>query len=177
VQGRSALPVADRLYNCLRQFDLSVVPSAGKRVGLVRSRLRYAYFFGGQFDKSIKHARLVTDPFAADHAYFAAASAMTGDMEAARTGAAEVARLDPDWTVEKYLSDGGGYPEDVAMLFLDGARKAGVPACVPADRLSSLPNLVRLKTCDEASVRQTGGQWRSQAVYLLKPFRIAGPLA
>jgi len=116
--------------------------------------LRFAYFFGGQFDKSLKYARLVTDPFATDHAYFAAASAMTGNMSAAKASAAEVVRLDPEWTVEKYLSDGGGYPEDVAILFVEGARKARVAACVPASKLSSVPNLVRLKTCDEERARQ-----------------------
>jgi Tfp pilus assembly protein PilF len=42
--------------------------------------LRYVYFFGRQFDKSLHYAKLVTDPFATDHAYLAAASAMTGDI-------------------------------------------------------------------------------------------------
>ena len=119
--------------------------------------LRFAYFFGGQFDKSLKYAKLVTDPFAADYAFHAAASAMTGDLPAAKIAAAEVVRLDPDWTVEKYLSDGGGYPEDVALLFVDGARKAGVAACVPAEKLPSMPNLVPLKTCDEERAQQAAG--------------------
>ena len=33
------------------------------------------------------------------------------------------------------LSDGGGYPDDAATLFVEAARKAGVPACVPVDKL------------------------------------------
>ena len=119
--------------------------------------LRFTYFFGGQFDKSIKYARLVTDPFATDHAYLAAASAMTGDTAGAKTAAGEVERLDPDWTVEKYLSESGGYPEDVAILFVKGARKAGVAACVPANKVSAMPNLIRLKTCDEERAQQAGG--------------------
>jgi TolB-like protein/Tfp pilus assembly protein PilF len=119
--------------------------------------LRFAYFFDGQFDKSLKYAKLVTDPFASDHAYFAAASGMTGNTDAAKAAAAQVARLDPDWTVEKYLSDGGGYPEGLAMLFIEGARKAGVAACVPREKLSSMPNLVRLKTCNEQRTRQPTG--------------------
>ena len=102
--------------------------------------------FGRQFDKSVKYSKLVTDPFATDYALLAAASAMTGDMTGAKSAAAEVVRLDPNWTVEKYLSDGGGFPDEVAMLFVDGARKAGVSACVPADRLPSMPNLIRIKT-------------------------------
>ena len=99
----------------------------------------------------------ISDPFATDYAYFAAASAMTGDMTAAKSAAANVARLDPDWTVEKYLSDGGGYPENVALLFVQGARKAGVAACVPAEKISSMPNLVHLRICDEERASQGAG--------------------
>jgi TolB-like protein/Flp pilus assembly protein TadD len=119
--------------------------------------LRFAYFFGGKFDKSLKYAKLVTDPFASDYAYFAAASAITGNMAAAKAAAADVVRVDPDWTVEKYLSDAGGYPEDAVVPFVEGARKAGVAACLPSEKLSSMPNLVRLKTCDEERARQAAG--------------------
>jgi tetratricopeptide (TPR) repeat protein len=119
--------------------------------------LRYVYFFGRQFDKSVKHSKLVTDPFATDHAYLAAAHAMAGDMAAAKAAAADVERLDPKWSVEKYLSDGGGYSDDVALLFVEAARKAGVRACVPADELASLPNLIRVKACDEARAQQAAG--------------------
>jgi TolB-like protein/Tfp pilus assembly protein PilF len=119
--------------------------------------LRYVYFFGRQFDKSVKYSRLVTDPFATDYAYLAAANAMTGDMGAAKVAAAQVARLDPSWSVEKYLSDGGGYPDDAAMLFVEGARKAGVTACVPKDKVSALPNLIPIKACDEERTRPAAG--------------------
>jgi TolB-like protein/Tfp pilus assembly protein PilF len=111
--------------------------------------LRLAYFFGRQFDKSVKYAKQVTTPFATDYAYLAAASAMAGDMAGAKVAAAQVVRLDPNWSVEKYLSDGGGYPDDAAMLFIEAARKAGVAACVPVDKLSSMPNLIHIKACDE----------------------------
>jgi TolB-like protein len=116
--------------------------------------LRLAYFFGRQFDKSVKYTKLVTDPFATDYAFLAAASAMTGDMVGAKAAAANVARLDPDWSVEKYMSDGGGFPDGAATLFVEGARKAGVAACAPADKLSSMPNLIHIKACDEERTHQ-----------------------
>jgi Flp pilus assembly protein TadD len=119
--------------------------------------LRYAYFFGRKFDKSVKYAKLVTDPFATDYAYLAAASAMTGDMATAKIAAADVARLDSDWSVEKYMSDDGGFPDDAAMLFIEAARKAGVTACVQAEELSSMPNLIHVKACDEERAHQAGG--------------------
>jgi TolB-like protein len=119
--------------------------------------LRYVYFFGRQFDKSVKYSKLVSDPFATDYAFLAAAAAMTGDMPDAKSAAAQVVRVDPNWNVEKYLSDSGGFPDDGTMLFVDAARKAGVPACVPADRLPSLPKLIRVKSCDEERARQATG--------------------
>ena len=119
--------------------------------------LRYAYFFGRQFDKSVKYSKLVTDPFATDYAYLAAASAMAGDMAGAKVAAAQVVHLDPNWSVEKYLSDSGGYPDDAAMLFVEAARKAGVTACVPADKVSSLPNLIHIKACVEERTHQAAG--------------------
>jgi TolB-like protein len=118
---------------------------------------RYVYFFGRQFDKSLKYSRLIIDPFAMDYAYLAAASAMMGDMAVAKAAAAEVARLDPRWSVEKHLSDIGGYPDEEAMLFVEGARKAGVGSCAPADEVSSTPNFVPIKACDEERARQAAG--------------------
>jgi len=119
--------------------------------------LRYIYFFGRQFDKSAKYSKLITEPFALDYAFLAAASAMAGDMAGAKVAAAEVAQLDPDWSVEKYMSDGGGFPENVAILLVDGARKAGVVACVPADKLPAVPSLIHLKACDEERNHQAAG--------------------
>ncbi|MGB6766950.1 MAG: tetratricopeptide repeat protein [Methyloceanibacter sp.] len=119
--------------------------------------LRFVYFFGRQFDKSVKYAKLITDPFATDYAYLAAASAMMGDMAEAKVAAANVARLDPNWSVEKYTSDSGGYPDDATALFVEAARKAGATACVPADKLSSMPNLIHIKACDEERAHQAAG--------------------
>jgi hypothetical protein len=34
-------------------------------------------------------------------------------------------------------------------LFVSGARKAGLPDCVPADKLKDMPNLWRAKSCDQ----------------------------
>ena len=119
--------------------------------------LRSVYFFGRQFDESVKYAKLITDPFATDYAYLAAGSAMAGDMAGAKVASAEVVRLDPNWSVEKYLSESGGFPDDAAVLFVKSARKAGVTACVPADKLLSLPNLVRIKVCDEERAGQPAG--------------------
>jgi TolB-like protein/Tfp pilus assembly protein PilF len=119
--------------------------------------LRYVYFFGRQFDTSVKYAKLVTEPFATDYAFLAAGSAMIGDVADAKAAAAEVVRLDPSWTVEKYLSDWGGYPDNAAMLFVEGARKADVRACASASEVASRPNFIHIKACDDERARQAAG--------------------
>ena len=70
----------------------------------------------------------------------------TGDAEAA---AANVKKLDPTWIAERYLNNSGGGAEKQAELFVNGARKAGLPDCVPADKLKDMPNLWRAKSCDQ----------------------------
>ena len=63
------------------------------------------------------------------------AYAYLGRASDAEAAAANVKKLDPTWIAERYLSEAGGYAEKEAELFVNGARKAGLPACVPADKL------------------------------------------
>ena len=51
---------------------------------------------------------------------------------------------------------GKGYAEKEAELFVDSARKAGLPACVPADKLKDMPNLWRVKSCDQQRAKIAG---------------------
>ena len=118
--------------------------------------LGYVFFFGEQYDKSVKYRLLVKEPLALDYAFLAMAYAYlnrTGDAAAA---AANVMRLDPTWIAERYLGEAGGYAEKEAELFVNGARKAGLPACVPADKLKHMPNLIRVKSCDEQRANMSG---------------------
>lgn len=110
--------------------------------------LSYVYFFGKRYDVSIKYRLLVKQPLSLDFAFLAMAHAYldrTGDAAAA---AAKAMKLDPSWTAERYLSDSGGFEDGAAELFVGGARKAGLPACVPADTLTETPDLIRVKSCD-----------------------------
>jgi hypothetical protein len=51
------------------------------------------------------------------------------------------------------VGDGGGYP---GRLFIEGARKTGIAACVPVQKIPVVLNLDRLKICDEERARQSG---------------------
>jgi TolB-like protein/Tfp pilus assembly protein PilF len=118
--------------------------------------LSVVFFFGEQYDKSVKYRLLVKEPHALDYAYLAMANGYLGRTGAAEAAAANVIKLDPNWIAERYLSEAGGYAEKEAELFVNGARKAGVPDCVPADKLTEMPNLIRVESCDQQRAKITG---------------------
>ncbi|MGE3529828.1 MAG: hypothetical protein AB7G54_10395 [Methyloceanibacter sp.] len=117
-----------------------------------------AYFYGEQYEASVKYRLLVKEPFALDYAYLAIAYAYLGRAGDAQSAAANVKKLDPTWTAERYLSEGGGFPEKEAELLVNGARMAGLPACESADKLKAIPNLIRVKSCDQQRQGHPGDQ-------------------
>ena len=104
----------------------------------------------------MKYRLLVKEPLALDYAFLAIAYGYLGRTGEAETAASNAKKLDPTWIAERYLSDGGGYAEKEAELFVNGARKAGLPDCVPADKLRDTPNLIRVKSCDQQRAKITG---------------------
>ncbi len=118
--------------------------------------LGLVYFFGEQYDKSVKYRSLVKEPLALDYAFLAMAYAYLGRTSEAQAAAANVKKLDPVWTAERYLSEAGDYAEMEAELFVNGARKAGLLDCVPTDKLKDMPNLIRVKSCDQQRAKISG---------------------
>ncbi len=121
--------------------------------------LSRVFFFGEQYDRSVKYRLLVKEPHALDYAYLAMAYAYLGHTGDAKAAATNVMKLDPTWIAERYLIEAGGYADKEAELFVDGARKAGLPACVPADKLKDMPNLWHLwraKSCDQQRAKISG---------------------
>jgi hypothetical protein len=118
--------------------------------------LSLAFFFGEQHDTSVKYRLLVKESHALDYAFLAMANAYLGRMGEAEAAAANAMKLDPTWIAERYLSEAGGYAEKEAELFVNGALKAGLPACIPADKLTDMPNLIRVKSYDQQRVKLPG---------------------
>jgi tetratricopeptide (TPR) repeat protein len=114
--------------------------------------LSYVYFFGKKFDLSVKYRLLVKQPLALDYIFLAMAYAYLGRTADSAAAGAKAMTLDPAWTAERYLSEAGGFEDNAADFFVDGARKAGLPACVLADKVKGMPNLVRVKSCDASRV-------------------------
>ena len=58
--------------------------------------LSYVFFFGEQYDKSVKYRLLVKEPVAIDYAFLAMAYAHLGRTGDAETAAAKVKKTRPD---------------------------------------------------------------------------------
>jgi len=111
--------------------------------------LRDVYFLSGDFEKALKYGLLIGELAAADHAILAISYAQLGEHEQAERQVAAVRSADPSWSAEKHLSDLGYFGDAQAAFYFEAARKAGLPTCVPAEKLEVMPQLARLKSCDE----------------------------
>jgi Flp pilus assembly protein TadD len=165
-----ALAPSDADVLLLIAWSLPVLGETAKAVSLAERSLRLnphypdwynqglslAFFFGEQFDKSVKYRLLVKEPLALDYAFLAMANAYLGRTSDAEAAGANVVKLDPAWNAERYLSEAGGYAEKESELFINGARKAGIPDCIPANKLTEMPNLIRVKSCDQQRAKITG---------------------
>jgi TolB-like protein len=118
--------------------------------------LSYVYFFGGDYDKSVKYRLLVKEPAAIDYAYLAMAYAQMGQEEKAAKAAAEAKRMSPAWIAEGYLNESGGYSEQEAERFIEGARRAGLQACVPASAAAIDPKFIPAKSCVQWRAKMSG---------------------
>jgi hypothetical protein len=94
---------------------------------------------------------LVKVPLALDYAFLAMAYAYLGRTGDAEAAAAHVKKLDPTWIAERYLSEGGGYADKEAELFVSA--QGGTAA---ADKLKDMPDLIHVKYCDEQRAKITG---------------------
>jgi TolB-like protein len=68
------------------------------------------------------------------------------DAEAAK---AEMLRRYPEFSMERFMSDQGGIPDQPTLaLYLDGVRKAGLNECATQAELQKYPNTTHLALCD-----------------------------
>jgi TolB-like protein len=118
--------------------------------------LSYVYFFGGQYGKSVEYRLLVKQPAAIDYAYLGIAYAQLGQIEKAAEAAAKVRRLSANWIAEVYLSESGGYQDREAERFIEGARRAGLDTCAPAQAIADNPDFIPVKSCTERRAKLPG---------------------
>ena len=86
----------------------------------------------------------------------AAAQIEAGAADDAAATIAEWKQKYPQAPVEEYMSDYTAYSrQQEADQLVASLRKAGVPMCVPGEKLADVPKLQRLKLCDEERAKQS----------------------
>jgi TolB-like protein/tetratricopeptide (TPR) repeat protein len=110
--------------------------------------LHRVYYFAGEFEKALAAARQY-QPLSGP--LLAAIYGQLGRKAEAAEGAANVLKLDPDWSAERDISDTGAFARQAELdLYLDGIRKAGLPVCASATALQQRPEMKRLPICEQA---------------------------
>ena len=110
--------------------------------------LHRVYYFAGEFEKALAAARQAQE---LSGPLLAAIYGQLGRNVEAAEGAANVLKLDPDWSAERDISDTGAFVRQAELdLYLDGIRKAGLPVCASATALQQRPEMNRLPICEQA---------------------------
>jgi TolB-like protein/class 3 adenylate cyclase/Tfp pilus assembly protein PilF len=112
--------------------------------------LRWVYFVSRNFESSLEAARQIQEPLALDYAFLAMIHGYLDHEGDAKSAAAETLRLDPEWSIERYLSETGGFARDEETnLMIEGARKSGIPVCAVSQYVTAHPDLKRLAICEQ----------------------------
>jgi TolB-like protein len=110
--------------------------------------LHRIYYFAGKFEKALAAAPQAP---ALSGPLLAAIYGQLGRSAEAAEAAANVLKLDPDWSAERDISDIGAFARQAELdLYLDGIRKAGLPVCASATALKQRPEMKRLPICEQA---------------------------
>jgi TolB-like protein len=110
--------------------------------------LHRVYYFASKFEKALAAARQAP---ALSGPLLAAIYGQLGRNAEAAEGAANVLKLDPDWSAERDISDTGAFARHAELdLYLDGIRKAGLPVCASTTALQQRPDMKRLPICEQA---------------------------
>jgi TolB-like protein/class 3 adenylate cyclase len=116
---------------------------------LIGHMSKLAYFFAGNFLKTISEIHLRDEFSLYDFIFLALAHAELGQTEEAQKYAADVLKSRRDLSAELYLAETDFAPAAAAnrALFLDGWKKAGLPYCATLEQLAKHPSFVRLPEC------------------------------
>jgi DNA-binding winged helix-turn-helix (wHTH) protein/TolB-like protein len=131
---------AGRWEDALRQVDLAIrlSPLDRQHVAGCHSLAATALIPLQRYDEAIERARLVLDgPRAGSHGVVASAEAWRGNLEAARSAAAEMLKRQPGMSIERLRASRGSMePAYLAGMehFYQGLRRAGVPDGTPPVR-------------------------------------------
>jgi TolB-like protein/DNA-binding SARP family transcriptional activator len=112
---------------------------------------KLAYYFAGNFETAVASCNAHGERNFFDYEFLAMSYGELGRPQEAKSNAAEVLRLKPQFSAEWALTYLGEFAPAAAAnrdLFLDGLAKAGLPICATAQQVTADPGIKRLRECD-----------------------------
>jgi tetratricopeptide (TPR) repeat protein len=112
------------------------------------------YYATGQFRQVITLVRrTLGEPCLWCQMELAMSYAELGRQTDAEAAKAELLRRYPEYSMERFLSEQGGIPDQPTLaLYLDGVRKAGLNECATQAELQKYPKMIHLALCDARRV-------------------------
>jgi tetratricopeptide (TPR) repeat protein len=111
--------------------------------------LGYAAYHGHEYDEAIHALRQMVNPTLEAHLYLALSLAELGRDHEAAASAADLMRLDPDFSAERQIHNDVFLDAAVIEHFLGSIKKAGLPVCATEAQLAKYPDMKRLDQCEQ----------------------------
>jgi adenylate cyclase len=111
--------------------------------------LSSATYHGYQYEEAIHAAEEMATPTLESLLYQALSLAELGRKAEASAAAADLMRLDPDFSAEGHINNDVFLNEAVIKHFLGCIEKAGLPLCATQAHLAKYPDMSRLDRCEQ----------------------------
>ena len=108
----------------------------------------YANYYARYYEDAIVAFRRIQDPGLYSHVHLALSLAQLGRKKEAAAEVAEVLKINPEFSAEEFIANDYYTYKSAQELFLDGARKAGLPICATEALLAKDPDIKHLAECD-----------------------------
>jgi hypothetical protein len=106
-------------------------------------------YFAGRYAEAVTELEKVPEPWLEVRVMLALSGAQAGLAGKAQRNAEEVLRLESSFTAEAWVDNDFYQPGgSSAVLFFDGARKAGLPICTKPEEVEKLDPRNRLPECE-----------------------------
>jgi tetratricopeptide (TPR) repeat protein len=107
------------------------------------------FYATGRYEEVIARLRKTTGHNPWHQMLLAASYARLGRQAEAAAAVAELSRLYPDFSMERWFSDFGGIKDQATLAhYMEGARKAGLNECATEADLRKYPKITHLALCD-----------------------------
>jgi tetratricopeptide (TPR) repeat protein len=111
--------------------------------------LSYAAYHAHEYDETIHAAKQMVNHTMETYLYLALSLAELGHNGEAAPYAADLMRLDPDFSAERHVNNDVFVDDAIIKHFLGSIEKAGLPICATEAQLVKYPDMKRLEQCEQ----------------------------